>query len=71
MIDAREIGKLAGLYDRYANALDPLTPECQTAKRQFYARLDALYQQFAEGVEFDAFRLEAVRLCKEYLRKNP
>ena len=71
MIDVSEVGNLAELYDRYANALDPITPESKQAKRQFYARLDALYQQAGEGANFDAFRLELVRRCKEYLRKNP
>jgi hypothetical protein len=70
MIDVGEIGKLAELYDRYANALDPTTPESKQAKRQFYARLDALYLQAGQGTEFDAFRLELVHRCKEYLRKN-
>ena len=70
MIDAHEIAKLADFYDRYANALDPTASERQQAKRQFYARLDALYQQFGQGIQFDAFRLEMIRHCKEYLRKN-
>lgn len=61
---------MAELYDRYANALDPRSPDRQRARRQFYARLDALYQQFGRGVEFEAFRLEMVRHCKDYLRKN-
>jgi len=70
MIDAREIAKLAEFYDRYANALDPTTPERQLAKRQFHARLDAMHQQFGHGIEFDTFRVEMIRHCKEYLRKN-
>ena len=71
MIDVGDIGKLAEVYDRYVNALDPTTRENKQAKRQFYARLDALYQRCGEGTDFDAFRLELVRHCKEYLRKNP
>ena len=71
MIEVGDIGKLAELYDRYANALDPTTPESKQAKRQFCARLEALHQQAGEGAQFEAFRLEMVRHCKDYLRKNP
>jgi hypothetical protein len=40
------------------------------ARRQFFARLEALYEREGAGVEFDAFRFELVRRCKEYLKKN-
>jgi len=71
MIDPREIAELAGLYDQYANAIDPLPPERQRAKRLFYGLLERLHVQDASNVQFDTFRLEAVRRCKDYLRRNP
>ena len=40
------------------------------ARRQFFARLEALYEQEGVGVDFEAFRYEAVKRCKEYLKKN-
>ncbi len=39
MIDLSEIAALAALYDRYANAIERLSPDRLLARRQFYARL--------------------------------
>jgi len=70
MIDPEEIAKLAELYDRYANALDRKSPDRATARRQFFARLESLYQQEGSELAYEAFRFEAVKRCREYLRKN-
>jgi hypothetical protein len=70
MIDQQEIASLAEFYDAYANALNIDSPERETAKRQFYARLNLLYEREGTDVEFDAFRLGMVRRCKEYLKRN-
>jgi len=40
------------------------------ARRQFYARLEILYEREGQGVSYDAFRLEMVKFCKEYFKKN-
>jgi hypothetical protein len=71
MIDQQEIASLAEFYDAYANALNIDSPERETAKRQFHARLSLFYEQEVKGIEFDAFRLEMIRHCKEYLRAYP
>ncbi len=70
MISAGEIAALAELYDRYANAFERTSPDRLQARRQFYARLETLYELEGRGLTYDAFRFEAVKLCKEYLKKN-
>ena len=70
MIDAADIAKLAELYDRYANAFERLSPDRLQARRQFLARLEALYHQEGAGVDFESFRFEMVKHCKGYLKKN-
>ncbi len=70
MISLSEISGLAELYDQYANGIERMSPERQQARRQFYARLEMLYEQEGRGVTYEAFRFEAVKLCKEYLKKN-
>ena len=70
MIDAGDIAKLAELYDRYANAFERLAPDRLQARRAFWARLEMLYQQEGAGVDFEAFRFDLVKRCKEFLRKN-
>ena len=70
MIDRDELAELAGLYDRYANGLDPLAPEWASARRRFFAVLDRLHHREGTGLSFETFRFEMVVRCKEYLRKN-
>jgi hypothetical protein len=70
VIDTSDIAALAGLYDRYANAIERLSPDRLQARRQFYARLEMLYERENAGVTYEAFRFEMVKRCKEYLRKN-
>lgn len=70
MIGPADIAALAELYDRYANALERTSPDRLQARRQFHARLETLHQQEGRDVNYEAFRFEMVKLCKEYLRKN-
>jgi hypothetical protein len=70
MISQERIAELAELYDRYNNSLDPFSDDCAAAKSRFLKLLDQLYAAQAADVDFNAFRFEAVKLCREYLRKN-
>lgn len=70
MIGPADIAALAELYDRYANAFERTSPGRLQARRQFYARLEILYEQEGRNVSYDAFRFEMVKLCKEFLRRN-
>ena len=70
MINPADIAALAELYDRYANAFERTSPDRLQARRQFYARLEMLYDQEGRNVSYDAFRFEMVKFCKEFLRKN-
>lgn len=44
MISPADIAALAELYDRYANAFERTSPGRLQARRQFYARLEMLYE---------------------------
>jgi hypothetical protein len=70
MIDTVEIAVLAGFYDRYANAFERTSPDRLQARRQFYARLEMLYEREGRDVSYENFRFEMVKLCKEYLKRN-
>jgi len=71
MIGIEEIARLAELYDRYNNALDPLSEACRRAKEELDERIAALHGAHAAEVGLAEFRYEVVRHCREYLRKNP
>ncbi len=70
MISVEHIAQLAELYDRYNNALDPLSEESSQAKRLFDELVGSLHLAHAADVNFLDFRYELVRRCREYLRKN-
>lgn len=70
MIPANEVAVLAELYDRFANALDPFSPDRDAAEEKFYAKLEQLHRLHAPELAFNAFRCEAVRQCKLFLKKN-
>ena len=70
MIERDDVASLAELYDRYANAIDRNSPDRLQARRQFFARLESLHQREGEQVDYDVFRFEMVKKCKEFLRKN-
>ena len=70
MIELAEFAALAELYDRYANAIERLSEDRLLARRQFYARLEMLYESENAGMTYDTFRFAMVKRCKEYLKKN-
>ena len=70
MIPVEQIARLAELFDRYNNALDPSSEDCLMAKRQFNDLMGGLHSAHAPELNFPDFRYELVRQCREYLRKN-
>jgi len=70
MIPVEQIARLAALYDRYNNALDPLSADCRQAKQQFDELTDTLHATHASDVNFLEFRCELVHQCRDYLRRN-
>jgi len=70
MIDASEVAALAVLYDRYANAFERLSPDRLVARRQFFARFGIALSTEGADVDFDAFRFEIVKRCKEYFAQE-
>ncbi len=70
MVSVEQIARLAELYDRYNNALDPLSNDCSQAKRQFDELAASLQSTHASDVNPLNFRFELVRMCRDYLRKN-
>ena len=70
MIPVEQIARLAELYDRYNNALDPFSIKCEEPKRSFQELAESLHVAHASEVNFPEFRYELVHRCREYLRKN-
>ena len=70
MIPVEQIARLAELYDRYNNALDPSSEDSQAAKGIFDELVRNLHSARAADLNFLDFRYELVSHCREYLRKN-
>jgi hypothetical protein len=70
MIPEQQLKELALLYDRFAHAIDPFSPDRDKAEELFYRKLESLRCQHAIGIEPRTFRRETVRQCKLYLAKN-
>jgi hypothetical protein len=70
MIPVEQIARLAEIFDRYNNALDPFALDCLSAKREFDEFSGQLHAVHAPEVKFPDFRYELVRHCRDYLRKN-
>jgi hypothetical protein len=70
MIPQESIASLAELFDRYVNAFDPTTADSMVSKKAFHELLSSLHATHASDVEFTSFRYEAIKLCREYLKKN-
>ena len=70
MIPLEQIAAAAELFDRYNNALDPLSPECRLAKERLDELISGLHAVHAADMAFLDFRYELVKQCREYLRKN-
>lgn len=70
MISGEQTARLAELYDRYNNALDPFSAPSRQAKRDFDELVGLLHSAHVADVDFLDFRYELVRRCREYFRKN-
>jgi hypothetical protein len=64
MIPREELARLAALYDRFANHLDPLTEDWKRRKQC----LSDVHGRLAPDTAFDEFRREAQRACFRWLR---
>ena len=70
MIPVEPIAQLAELFDRYNNALDPLSADCLRAKRQFDDLVNGFHATHGPEMNFLDFRYELIRRCRDYLRQN-
>jgi len=70
MISVEHIARLAELFDRYNNALDPFSEDCRQAKRAFDELVGNLHATHAPEVKFPEFRYELVCQFRDYRRKN-
>ena len=68
MIPAEELARLAALYDRFANHLDPLSNDWKRRKQEYLQCLTDLHGRFGTGIAFEEFRREAQRACFRWLR---
>ncbi len=50
MIPPAELARLAALYDRFANHLDPLSSEWKRCKQEYHYALGDLHQRFCAGI---------------------
>ena len=70
MISVEQVARLAVLFDRYNNALDPFSTDCEEAKGEFDELIESLHASHAPETKLFDFRYELVRQCRDYLRKN-
>lgn len=68
MIEREDLDVLAGLYDRFANALDPHSEDRDKAEQQFYSEISRLFEMQNPKPAFDEFRRKAVSMCRVKLR---
>ena len=68
MIPSEELARLAALFDRFANHLDPLSSEWKRCKQEYHDALGDLHQRFGAGIAYVEFRREAQRACFLRLR---
>jgi hypothetical protein len=63
------IATLAKLYDRFAHALDPYSPECDEAERAFLRELSAWYDESLSPPKpsFHEFRKGVIIRCRKHL----
>ena len=71
------IADLAVLYDRFAHALDPFSPERDHAERVFMQQVAQIHDQCKaeaypgmESIQFHDFRKAIIFRCKRYLAAN-
>jgi hypothetical protein len=70
MIPLEEVARLAALYDRFANHLDPLSDDWKRRKQEYLQRLSEMHERFGTGIAFEQFRREAQRACFSWLRAH-
>ncbi len=71
MIERGDLDLLAGLYDRFAHALDPMSEDRDLAERQFLSELARLYEiQQPPKPDMKEFQKKAVALCRARLRTS-
>ena len=70
MISVEQIARVAALFDRYNNALDPFSEDCREAHQDFDQLVEALHTTHGPEIKLLDFRFELVRQCRDYLRKN-
>jgi len=58
MISVEHIARLAELFDRYNNALDPFSEDCRQTKRGFDELVGNLHATHAPEVKVPEFRYE-------------
>jgi hypothetical protein len=68
MIPAEELARLAALYDRFANHLDPLSDDWKRRRQEYLQALGDMHGLFGTRVPFEEFRREAQRACFHWLR---
>lgn len=68
MIPSEELSRLAALYDRFANHLDPLSAGWKRSRQEYLDALADLHERYGSGVSFEEFRREAQRACFLWLR---
>jgi hypothetical protein len=68
MIPVEELVRLATLYDRFANHLDPLSADWKERRKNYLEALADLHQRFGVGIDYQTFRQEAQRTCFRWLR---
>jgi tetrahydromethanopterin S-methyltransferase subunit B len=69
-IDKEQIKSLATLYDRFAHALDPFSPQRDEAERVFMQEVAGIYDSLHDsigGVSHHDFRKAIILRCKRYL----
>ena len=67
-ISKEQIEALATLYDRFAHALDPFSPERDEAERVFTQEVASLYDVYGGGgMSLHDFRKAVISRCKRHL----
>jgi len=68
---ADQIPRLATLYDRFANALDPFDAGRDAAEQAFSGELATAFDGLnAPKPSYRDFRRQVITLCKKYLRAS-
>ncbi len=71
MIAREDLDLLAGLYDRFAHALDPHSEDSFLAEQRFYSEVARLFEAQPEPRgDFKSFRKKAVAMCRAKLRSD-